>query len=124
MEGRPVAAWDVPGNTDPAGLAPRAPPSGSEFPLHRRAPDRRSDGRVRRLIEGDVVGVWATARSRPNRRADYCRRLGERAIDVVASCHDMPPHDDPVNHDHPSGGPGKQVFMRYFHIVASPIHMQ
>jgi len=88
------------------------------------AMDCDSDGRVGRLIEGDVVGRWATARSRPNRHADYCRRLGERAIDVAASCHDMPPHGDPANHDHPRGRPGKQVFMRYFHTIASAIHAQ
>jgi hypothetical protein len=88
------------------------------------APDRRSYGRVGRPVEGGVVGWWATARSPPNRHAVYCRRLGERAIDVAASCHDMPPHGDPANHDHPGGGPGKQAFMWYFHTIASAMRTQ
>jgi hypothetical protein len=88
------------------------------------APTRTWDGRVGRLIEGGVVGGRATARSPPNRHAVYCRRLGERAIDVAAPCHDMPPHGDPANSDHPGGGPSKQGFMRYFHTIASAMHTQ
>jgi hypothetical protein len=76
------------------------------------------------LIAGDVVGGWGSACVRPNRDAVYCARLGERAVDVGGSRHDIPPHCDPANQDHPRGGPGNQVCIRYFHKIANAMHTQ
>jgi len=81
MDGRLVPAWNMPGNTEPAGSAPRAPPVVPNSPCTVGLRTHGTHVRRPRRVRVDVPDWRALRRTRRHARADDqnahgCRRDG------------------------------------------------